>query len=83
GDGINDVWQVKNLDKMEQVELVISDRFGRKVFASTDKDNLVWNGKINGRELPTATYWYIVKWYDPARRINEIRQGWVLLKNRN
>ncbi|MDO5615914.1 MAG: T9SS type B sorting domain-containing protein, partial [Cruoricaptor ignavus] len=83
GDGINDVWQVKNLDKMEQVELVILDRFGRKLFASTDKDNLVWNGKSNGRELPTATYWYIVKWYDPARKTNEIQQGWVLLKNRN
>ncbi len=83
GDGNNDTWTVKNLDNMEQVEIIISNRYGKAVFHSTDKNNLTWNGMYNGRVLPTSSYWYVVKWFDPSTQKSEIRQGWVLLKNRN
>lgn len=82
-DGINDTWKIDNLDKMESVNLVIIDRIGNKVFESTNPAKTEWDGKVNGRELPTASYWYIVSWFDAVTQKNEQRQGWILLKNRN
>lgn len=83
GDGRNDFWAIKNLDKMEQVGIKVFDRFGKFVFESTSSEKTVWDGKINGRALPTDTYWYLVKWYDPSTLKSETRQGWILLKNRD
>lgn len=83
GDGINDTWTIPNLDKMDQVEIVITDRFGKNVFKTSDKNQLIWDGKHNGKPLVTGTYWYVVKWFDPSTKKNEVRQGWILLKNRN
>lgn len=83
GDGINDVWFIDNLDKMEQVSIIIVDRYGTKVFESTKPSETRWDGKQQGRALSTSTYWYAVSWYDPVTQKNEQRQGWILLKNRN
>lgn len=82
-DGINDIWKIQNLDKMEQVSIVVVDRIGTKVFESTNPNKTEWDGKQNGRGLPTSTYWYVVSWYDAITQKNEQRQGWVLMKNRN
>lgn len=82
-DGINDTWKIDNLDKMESVNLVIIDRNGTKVFESTNPAKTEWDGRANGRELSTASYWYIVSWFDAITQITEQRQGWILLKNRN
>lgn len=81
GDSKNDTWRIKNLDKMEQVEIQISDRYGKSVFHTTDKNKMYWDGKQNGRPLPTSSYWYVVKWFDTATQKSEVRQGWILLKN--
>ena len=83
GDGINDSWTIENLDKMESFTIQIVDRYGNKVFESQNKNNVVWDGKSNGRALPTGTYWYNVVWFDQLTQKSEQRQGWVLLKNRN
>jgi len=98
-DGKNDTWIIKNLRKMSDISVVISDRYGRTVYSaesgadyttypggrssSGNADDFVWDGKVNGRSLSTDTYWYVVKWYNPASLKNEIRTGWILLKNRD
>ena len=82
-DGINDYWTIENLDKMDNISLMITDRYGNKVFESQNKNSLVWDGSHHGRSLPTSTYWYSVTWFDPVTQKNEQRQGWILLKNRN
>jgi len=81
GDGKNDTWEVKNLDKMQDVDLRIIDRNGRSVFETKDTSRLIWDGKSNGRPLSTGTYWYMVRWTDPASLQTEERKGWILLKN--
>lgn len=82
-DGINDVWKIENLDRMEQVSIIIADRNGTKVFESNNPSKNEWDGKHNNRALPTSTYWYVVSWYDPVTLKSEQRQGWILMKNRN
>ena len=83
GDGMNDTWKIENLDKMQEVSIVIINRNGTKVFESTNPSKSEWDGKSNGRELPTSSYWYVVTWFDAVTQKNEQRQGWILLKNRN
>ncbi|MGZ5263793.1 MAG: T9SS type B sorting domain-containing protein, partial [Kaistella sp.] len=82
-DGINDVWKVENLEKMENVSIIIVDRYGNKVFESQNSGKVEWDGKNGGRELPTSTYWYTVTWFDAVTQKSEQRQGWILMKNRN
>ncbi|QDP86208.1 gliding motility-associated C-terminal domain-containing protein [Chryseobacterium sp. SNU WT5] len=82
-DGKNDVWKIDNLDKMEQVSIVIVDRNGTKIFESTNPNKSEWDGRHNGKSLPTSTYWYVVSWYDSVTQKTDQRQGWVLLKNRD
>ena len=82
-DGINDVWKIDNLDKMQNVSVIIVDRYGNKVFESTDNARVEWDGKQFGRSLPTSTYWYTAVWFDPVTQKSEQRQGWILMKNRN
>lgn len=47
----------------DKYELVIYDRWGVKVFESTNKNN-DWNGKVNntGAVCPDGTYYYILKY---------------------
>ncbi|MDQ0476522.1 gliding motility-associated-like protein [Chryseobacterium sp. MDT2-18] len=82
-DGINDVWKIENLAKMQEVSILIVDRNGTKVFESTNPTKTEWDGKANGRTLPTSTYWYVISWYDAVTQKAEQRQGWILMKNRN
>lgn len=81
GDGINDTWFVEHLDKMEQVNLVITDRYGKPVFSSHDNKKLVWDGTERGRPLPMGSYWYVAKWFDPSTQRYETKQGWIFLRN--
>lgn len=83
GDGKNDIWKIDNLEKMEKVSIVIVDRNGIKVFESNNPSKNEWDGKHNGRALPTSTYWYVISWYDNITQKTEQRQGWILTKNRN
>lgn len=59
GDGINDTWIVKNIERYPNNELNIFDRDGRVVFMTIGYDNL-WSGQFNGNPLPEGTYYYIL-----------------------
>ncbi|HEY1045958.1 MAG TPA: PKD domain-containing protein [Bacteroidia bacterium] len=58
----NDVFNIY-IEGEDKYELVIYDRWGVKVFESSDKNN-DWNGKVNntGAECPDGTYYYILKY---------------------
>ncbi|UOE42346.1 T9SS type B sorting domain-containing protein [Chryseobacterium suipulveris] len=95
-DGINDFWTIENLGRMQNITVKVADRYGNIVYeygremsitstspGSSGSNDPVWDGKFIGKALPTATYWYIVSWFDPVAQKNEQRQGWVFLKNRD
>ena len=60
----------------------IFDRYGNPVFTGTN-GQFIWDGKSNGRTVPTGTYWYILNWTEPGSQTNVHYQGWILVKNRN
>lgn len=82
GDGLNDHLDYSDLKLKNNVKMEIFDRYGNPVFTGTN-GQFIWDGKSNGRTVPTGTYWYILNWTEPGSQTNVHYQGWILVKNRN
>lgn len=79
GDGVNDYWKLEGLDVFpEKSNLEIFDKYGNLVYSQASNTEFIWDGKVNGRNLPTDAYWYVIKAAD-----GRLYKGWILLKNRN
>ncbi|CAD7812522.1 hypothetical protein CHRY9390_02525 [Chryseobacterium aquaeductus] len=80
GDGANDKWIVKNLHvfgtKMTNVK--IFDRYQYLIFEQNTNTQIIWDGTIAGRPIPTSSYWYVITLPD-----GRTFTGWVLVKNNN
>ena len=59
GDGVTDYWSPGCLENYPNLTFDIFDRYGRKV--ATYRAGEKWDGRYNGKELPTGDYWYVVK----------------------
>ena len=82
GDGINDALDYSDLRIKNDVKIVIFDRYGNTIFTNSDS-LLTWDGKINGRNVNSGTYWYTLQWTEPDTQLKMALKGWVLVKNRN
>jgi gliding motility-associated-like protein len=60
GDGINDLWEIPNLKDYPKASVAIFNRYGMQLYNSTGYVQ-PWNGQYNGRDVPSGTYYYIVK----------------------
>jgi gliding motility-associated-like protein len=58
-DGINDSWQVKYLAGFTDCSVEIYNRYGQLIYRCTGYNN-PWNGTVNGKPVPAATYYYII-----------------------
>lgn len=63
GDGRLDTWGPGCVTQYRDMTFDIFDRYGRKVVTLGVNDK--WDGRYNGRDLPTGDYWYVVKLNDP------------------
>lgn len=82
GDGLNDVLNYSDLKIKQDVSIEVVDRYGAPVYKSADR-TYVWDGKVSGRNLPTGTYWYVIKWIEPDTKLPVSYSGWILIKNRD
>ena len=61
-DGYNDTWYIKNLDKrnLENSIITFFDRYGKliKQISGTSEG---WNGTFNGEILPSTDYWFTIE----------------------
>ena len=60
GDGINDTWNIQGLEDYPGTNISVFDRWGKKLFFSTSASE-PWDGTFDGKELPTADYYYIIE----------------------
>jgi len=60
GDTKNDTWIIDNIEFYPNTEVMIVNREGQLVYESSNYDNS-WGGTHNGKLLPDATYYYILK----------------------
>jgi gliding motility-associated-like protein len=59
GDGVNDTWQIDNIQSFPGAKLEIYNRWGSKLYEKVGYSN-DWNGTYQGKELPVNTYFYLV-----------------------
>lgn len=59
GDGINDTWNIPQLQYFPMCTVTIFNRWGQIVFSSTGYPK-AWDGTDQGKPLPAGTYYYIV-----------------------
>ena len=59
GDGNNDSWDIQGLVDYPDASVTVFDRWGQQVYSGTSQDP-AWDGTTNGRECPTADYYYVI-----------------------
>jgi gliding motility-associated-like protein len=68
GDGINDTWIITNLSTFPGATVDVYNRYGQLVFHS-ENNNKTWDGTLNGKPLPMATYYYVIDLKDNEKKI--------------
>ena len=64
GDGINDLWDIYNIELYEPgVDVTVFNRWGQIVYKNTDEySSNLWDGlNMKGNSVEIATYYYVVE----------------------
>jgi gliding motility-associated-like protein len=61
GDGVNDFWDIGNIQAYDEASVSIFNRYGQFVYKSGDGYRTPWDGKYHGEPLPVGTYFYIIR----------------------
>ena len=59
GDGYNDRWRIEYSIKEPNFNVDILDRYG-KLITSFNSTSAGWDGRLNGIDLPSTDYWFVV-----------------------
>ena len=59
-DGFNDEWIIKNIDLYPNAEIRIYNRWGKLVFSTKNPSDNPWDGRMDGKLVPTDSYHYIL-----------------------
>ena len=59
-DGTNDTWNIRGASKFPTISVKVFNRWGTLIFSSKGY-NTPWDGTYNGKDLPAAVYYYIIK----------------------
>ncbi|MDM1549891.1 choice-of-anchor L domain-containing protein [Empedobacter falsenii] len=81
GDGKNDVLDYSQLKSKINPKFVIYNRKGKLLFTGSEANNYTWDGKLNGKTLPSDSYWYIIEWTEPNSTQTQKFEDWILLKS--
>ena len=65
-DAINDYWIIKGLDLYPNCTVTVFNRWGQQVFHSVGYGK-PWDGRMNNKDLPFATYVYIIDLKDGTK----------------
>lgn len=61
GDGLNDFFQIKYLEKLDAFRLQIFNRWGTLIYEQKGLSDF-WDGTYNGSPVPVATYYYVFEY---------------------
>jgi gliding motility-associated-like protein len=71
-DGFYDTWKIKNIDMFPNAEVQVFNRWGKRVFSTKNISANEWDGKLDGKLLPTDSYHYILNLNDGSDPIRGI-----------
>lgn len=81
-DGHNDQIDYSALMANDNLEFRIFDRYGAEIFRGTPSNRFTWDGRMGGRPVPTATYWYFISWTEYGSAISVKYSSWLLVKHK-
>ncbi len=59
-DGYNDEWRIRNIEMYPNAEVRIYNRWGKLVFSTRNLSDNPWDGRSDGKLVPTDSYHYIL-----------------------
>ena len=80
GDNKHDVIDLSGLRLHPNFGATIFDRYGKEIWKA-GPSNYIWDGRFQGKALPTSTYWYEVHYQDEVSKTLNQLTGWIFLKN--
>lgn len=73
GDGVNDLFEIMGAEKVDNMDLVVFNRWGTKVY-----ENNQYQNNWSGEGLNEGTYYYLLSIKTNGK--TKVRKGWVFLK---
>lgn len=70
-DNVNDTWLLENIEQYLEASVEVYSEWGGLVFRSVGYET-PWNGTFNGKDLPAATYYFIL---NPNREGEDVQKG--------
>lgn len=77
-DDYNEYFTIDNIEHYPNSKLTILNRYGKVVYETTGYRNN-WNGKINGTNAPSGTYYYELELNEPRNELNSVRGFFSIL----
>ena len=72
GDGINDVWEIEEIERFPDCQVYIYNRWGQAVFESRGyTDGNRWDGTKNGKKLNADVYFYVIELNDDDNNVSK------------
>jgi len=69
GDGIDDTWDIPGLKEYyPDATITIYDRYGKKVAEYKGSAENGWDGKYQGRDMPSTDYWFEINIIEIAKQ---------------
>lgn len=59
-DGLNDKWRIRSIELFPNAEVTIFTKWGEKIYHAKGANIEPWDGKFKGKDLPNATYYYVL-----------------------
>ncbi|MBL7985573.1 MAG: gliding motility-associated C-terminal domain-containing protein, partial [Flavobacteriales bacterium] len=78
-DGLNDAWRWSSACAVSDFSVVVFDRWGERVFASTDPSEL-WDGTFQGATIPTGVYAYRMSYRLPYQERTDVSGSVTLVR---
>lgn len=69
-DGINDFWQIENIEFYPKTEVFIYNRFGKELKAFPASKFEAWDGTYLGKSVPSEDYWYVIQVRETGDRLH-------------
>jgi len=78
GDGYHDTWNIVGISREFNAKIYIFDRYG-KLLKQLHPTGNGWDGRFNGKLLPTNDYWFTLDYKEPTTEIiNQFRAHFTL-----
>lgn len=69
GDGINDKWNIKNIEFYPEAEVTVYNRWGQLVWKSGKGYPVSWDGKSEWNNLPVDSYHYYIELHNGRKPV--------------